>query len=66
KIKLLEAKVTNTTSRKKKAVILDPNIKFIIIIELEASKVKSNIDKSAVLDLPSKAKSCIIIALKGY
>ncbi|KAK2029595.1 hypothetical protein LX32DRAFT_588429, partial [Colletotrichum zoysiae] len=64
KIELLEAKVANTASRKRKAVILNPNIKFIIIIE-EAGKVKSNIDKSAVLDLLSKAKSCIIIALRG-
>ncbi|KAK2020776.1 hypothetical protein LX32DRAFT_605908, partial [Colletotrichum zoysiae] len=65
KIELLKAKVTNTASRKRKAVTLDPNIKFITIIELEASKVKSDIDKSAASDLLSEAKSCIIMALRG-
>ncbi|KAK2030358.1 hypothetical protein LX32DRAFT_586816, partial [Colletotrichum zoysiae] len=64
KIELLEAKVANTASRKRKAITLDPNIKFITIIE-EAGKVKSDIDESAASDLPSEAKSCIIIALRG-
>ncbi|KAK2051726.1 hypothetical protein LY76DRAFT_528029, partial [Colletotrichum caudatum] len=59
------AKVNNSVVRKRKAVTLDLNTKFVTIKEIEAGKVKSGIDESSASDLPSEAESCIIVASKG-
>lgn len=70
KIELLEAKVANTASRKRKAVQLDPNTKFATIKEIrqaqiEAGEAENDSDESSASELPSEAESCIIVASRG-
>ncbi|KAK2749936.1 transposase [Colletotrichum kahawae] len=69
-IELLEAKVANTASRKRKAVELDLNTKFATIKEVRQAQIKageaeSDSDESSASELPSEAESCIIVASRG-
>ncbi|KAF4921140.1 Jerky protein-like protein-like [Colletotrichum fructicola] len=66
-IELLQARVDNSTTRKRKAVTLDPNTKFATIKEvrqaqIEAGDAESVSDESSASELPSEAESCIIVA----
>ncbi|TQN64899.1 hypothetical protein CSHISOI_10620 [Colletotrichum shisoi] len=67
KLELLQAQVTNTAARKRRAVQIDPNTKFANIkdiqkAQIEASEKEDITDKSSEADLPSEAESCIVVA----
>ncbi|KZL64633.1 transposase [Colletotrichum tofieldiae] len=66
-IQLLQAQVSNTAARKRKAVQIDPNTKFANIsdirqAQLEAGEVEINADESSASDCPIEAESCIAVA----
>ncbi|KAK2007966.1 hypothetical protein LZ32DRAFT_665866, partial [Colletotrichum eremochloae] len=63
--------VNNSIPRKKKAVKIDPNIKFATIREVweaqrEAGDVESDTDESSASDTPSVAEECIVVASRDY
>ncbi|CCF41338.1 transposase [Colletotrichum higginsianum] len=67
KLELLQAQVTNTTVRKRKAVQLDPNTKFATIsdvqkAQVEAGEKEDTAGESSESDLPSEAEDCIVVA----
>ncbi|CCF32184.1 transposase [Colletotrichum higginsianum] len=67
KLELLQAQVTNTAVRKRRAVQLDPNTKFANIKDIQQAQIKAgekvdNAAESSDSDLPSEAGSCIVVA----
>ncbi|TIC94314.1 hypothetical protein CH35J_009308 [Colletotrichum higginsianum] len=67
KLELLQAQVTNTAVRKRKAVQINPNTKFANIKDIQKAQVEAGdkediTDESSEADLPSEAESCIVVA----
>ncbi|OHW98494.1 transposase [Colletotrichum incanum] len=67
KLELLQAKVTSTAVRKRKAVQLDPNTKFANIKDIQQAQIKAGekediTDESSDSEYPSEAESCIVVA----
>ncbi|KZL82369.1 transposase [Colletotrichum incanum] len=66
-IQVLQTQVNNSTTRKKKAVKVDPNTKFATISnirqsQIEAGEVEVDTDGSSASDYPSEAESYIVEA----
>ncbi|TIC97836.1 Jerky like protein [Colletotrichum higginsianum] len=67
KLELLQAQVTNTAVRKRRAVQLDPNTKFANIKDIQQAQLKAgekedDAAESSDSEYPSEAESCIVVA----